>query len=552
MVFPGRFSTGCMRCRQRKVKCDEGKPSCRRCYIYGKECPGYTDQFHFRHELTASSFKKSATTQRRKNSPISTASVKLTNSNKKKVEKDSSTSTSKGSPSSACVPVWSPTTPVATTLSISTDDISLCYFVHRFVTPAGLDGFPGHLTFLPTLYDKHQDDGGVLELATKSVAKMAVYNKFGGDDFRFQSYQAYGKAIRSLQNAIQDETQVMDDKVLAAVLLLCTLKDVSGEGVGDPSEHAAGLYYLLERRGVEQLATRRGVELFLLSLIRLQVYSFLREDDTYSDPGGLTSALGAFDPLIRAMFMMTRVLSLRNTLSKYVPMGILPGQPWKQPVLDINDEGHETVIQECLHALQDFDTWDMEAASYWQNTFQGRTLPTRLGEVGTSMTYCDQQTACTIILIRSARLILVLSLLIYHDLATVPVGNLEAWVQWVPVLQNDLHCTIDDILACVPFALGDVDQDGKPRTMSYDGAGAIIIIQPLRLVTWCIYAKPEQHQIARNILGRINAAIGIRAAVSWHNAALHSDGEQLAEWQPDVCEGKGGWTREVTFVSELS
>jgi hypothetical protein len=132
-----------------------------------------------------------------------------------------------------------------------------------------MDGFPGHMTFLPAMYDKHQDDGGVLELATKSVAKMAVYNRFGGDEFRLQSYQAYGKAIKSLQAAIQDEKQVTDDKVLAAVLLLCTLKDVSGEGMGDASEHAAGLYYLLERRGVEQLATRKGWELFMLALIRL-------------------------------------------------------------------------------------------------------------------------------------------------------------------------------------------------------------------------------------------------------------------------------------------
>ncbi|KAK4494507.1 hypothetical protein PRZ48_014805 [Zasmidium cellare] len=36
-----RRSTGCEKCRQRKVRCDEGKPRCNRCAEYGVACPGY-------------------------------------------------------------------------------------------------------------------------------------------------------------------------------------------------------------------------------------------------------------------------------------------------------------------------------------------------------------------------------------------------------------------------------------------------------------------------------------------------------------------------------
>ena len=53
-----------------------------------------------------------------------------------------------------------------------------------------------------------------------------------------------------------------------------TEQDISGEGLGDPNEHAPGLFYLLERRGLEQIATRRGVELFHLALLRLVSHSF--------------------------------------------------------------------------------------------------------------------------------------------------------------------------------------------------------------------------------------------------------------------------------------
>lgn len=261
-----------------------------------------------------------------------------------------------------------------------------------------------------------------------------------------------------------------------------------------------------------------------------QVYSFMREDDSYSDPGGLTSILGFFDPLIKAMSMMTRTLSLRHQLSKCVtfpdfhqqmqspPSGSSPASSTSIHVTQDHDV-HAGAVRACLETLEDFDNWDQEAAAYWQSTFEGRTLPTALGEVGIKMTYCDPPTACTIILVRSARLILFLSLLTYHNMMQLAdddtFGDMAAWEHWLPTLQGGVHKTIDDILACVPFVLGDVTPDDQSSVMTYDGAGAIVITQPIRLVTYCAYAKPEQVDLAKKTLGRINAAIGIRSAVSW-------------------------------------
>ncbi|PWN31401.1 uncharacterized protein FA14DRAFT_95261 [Meira miltonrushii] len=36
-----RSRGGCLTCKERKVKCDEGKPTCQRCTIEGRECQGY-------------------------------------------------------------------------------------------------------------------------------------------------------------------------------------------------------------------------------------------------------------------------------------------------------------------------------------------------------------------------------------------------------------------------------------------------------------------------------------------------------------------------------
>jgi hypothetical protein len=258
-----------------------------------------------------------------------------------------------------------------------------------------------------------------------------------------------------------------------------------------------------------------------------QVYSFLREDDIYSDPGGMAGILGIFDPLIRAMSMMSRTLSLRHQLSKYVPFPDMMRSPGAvsapPPPYDNHDEeGHEQAVQSCLELLGEFDSWDSEAALYWQSMFEGRALPTALGEVGGRMSYCDPQTACTIVLVRSARLIMLISILTYHasmqladENGPALVGDTAAWATWVPTLQADVHKTIDDVLACVPFCLGDVDPNGQPTTMTYDGAGAIMIHQPLRLLTSCAYARPDQVEAAQRTLLRMNGGIGIRSAVSF-------------------------------------
>jgi hypothetical protein len=53
---------------------------------------------------------------------------------------------------------------------------------------------------------------------------MAAYNQFGGEELRTHSFRNYGRAIRSLQESIQTDSQAIDDKVIATILLLCTFK----------------------------------------------------------------------------------------------------------------------------------------------------------------------------------------------------------------------------------------------------------------------------------------------------------------------------------------
>jgi hypothetical protein len=230
--------------------------------------------------------------------------------------------------------------------------------------------------------------------------------------------------------------------------------------------------------------------------------------------------------MMRAMSLMTRTISLRHKLLKSA--GLNTDQQSRADLLqsaryEDSNETDETILRACFEALEEFDGWDLEAETYWKHTFEGRSIPAALGKLATGATYYDPKTACTIILVRSARLILLLSILEYYDMIRVSnsetdawnIGDKAAWANCVPILQQTIRLTIDDMLWCVPFAMGDVDLDGRPVSMSYDGAAALMIIQPVRLVTYCAYATPEQRKRSQDILDRMKSAIGVKSAISW-------------------------------------
>ena len=233
--------------------------------------------------------------------------------------------------------------------------------------------------------------------------------------------------------------------------------------------------------------------------LQQHVYSFLHDDDTYVDPGAIATAWGAFDPLLRALGMMSKTLVLRHKL--------LSGSVY----LDAEEE--LSVIQKCSETLDDFHRWDVEAADYWHSMFKGRGTPTALGQVASGATHYDVETACTIILIRSARLILLMSMITHHYRQEQGDGTGGTLDEYLPFLETDVATVIDDILATVPYALGDVAPGGLPGTVPHDGAAAIVIVHSIRLVASCAYVTPEQSQKATEILARLNAGIGIRAAV---------------------------------------
>ncbi|KXJ85885.1 hypothetical protein Micbo1qcDRAFT_190807 [Microdochium bolleyi] len=580
MVFPGRLSTGCKLCRRRKVKCDEGKPGCNRCVVYGRPCPGYGDNFQFRPQEA-------------------------------KVKK---------AMSSAPAPLPSPP-PIQ-----SREHQSLCYFMSRFVARGMAGPFPGHLGFLYDLYDP--DHLSSLELATLSAAEMTAYNKFGVPEMKQRAYRNRGAAIRALSTALSspDRNVRFNDKTIGTVLLLATFADISGEGGARDGGHAPGLYYLLEQRGKDQLLTKTGSEIFFLGVMRLHIHSFVTNDYSYADPGGYSELMQDVDPLWRGRALVCKIPRLRSALDDHLTAmakrykletstgaeGQGTQQPQQQPQQgksrDSSEEGdglpppplQEDDIEQtmvlymgCMKVLHELSEWDQSIATnpvfnsdiveietptthshspisplsaqaptfdtahdqHKQQHQQFQPLPKRY----------DSRTACTVILLKSSRVMLLLSLLAYFkrlrdwvvayprllgDPAENPLlaalfSDPSASLADIEKMLDDVRESVTEIERCVPFAVGreedDLDgiasfQEGFGVGGFYGGGGgagqcnpgkagvrlatnqletaaaALIIMHPLILVFMCPFSTPRQKAMSLDVLNRMDKNMGIRAA----------------------------------------
>ncbi len=253
--------------------------------------------------------------------------------------------------------------------------------------------------------------------------------------------------------------------------------------------------------------------------------------------------MGIFDPLFRALSMMSQTLSLRHRLLALMRFGqqqdSIPSPTSDAETVfsyeSVDSETEQAVLLECFEMIDRFYVWDQEAAVYWQSIFKGRGVPTGLGQMSCGTTHYDAETACIIILVRSARLILMLAMLVYHS--QLPSSAAALWTECIAVLKSDVSRTIEDMLAAVPYALGDINVNGKPAMMSHDGAAAITIVHSIRLISHCAYASPAQLERADIILKRMNSAIGIRSAVSWTEGQDYGLGlgrERSLSWQSNA------------------
>ncbi|KHN95268.1 Zn(2)-C6 fungal-type DNA-binding domain protein [Metarhizium album ARSEF 1941] len=267
MPNTGRPSRGCHLCRQRRVKCDLGRPGCQRCTKYGAECPGYRDQHElvFRHANPSTAKKR----MRRKDKDADGS------------QRSSSAGTRSGTPASILSSSGGGTVvfdPKAELLSLSADAVS--------ETPATIsrpltEHWTSHsvpmllnvystLDFLHNIYRINPRDGPLVwaaHLFTRTYVTnirhpVSIFKESEVENQR-ELGTYLGRTLSAVNRTLEDPDAAFRDDVLATVWILANYELLVGslgrmELLSPWHLHTRGLYSILKARGSQHLLTAQG------------------------------------------------------------------------------------------------------------------------------------------------------------------------------------------------------------------------------------------------------------------------------------------------------
>lgn len=243
MVNTGKPSGGCKMCRARRVKCDETKPACLKCLRAKRQCPGYRDPFEgkIRDETQA-------TIRKYKRTRIVTEKEQvLRDVGARKDIRIEDEDEGDNDHVKADVENWTTgyfdrrggsTTPTSATSSSSFESMHVhedflaslstpieqratCHLLADYVLVSDSPGGRrGYYKFVYKILTRPSGPSKSLLSAFKAVSIVALSSRPGASHLVVEAESHYAKALREVNKAIQDPTQVKSDDTLASVLLL--------------------------------------------------------------------------------------------------------------------------------------------------------------------------------------------------------------------------------------------------------------------------------------------------------------------------------------------
>lgn len=246
MVNTGKPSGGCKLCRARRVKCDEGKPACLKCLRSKRQCPGYRDPFEgkIRDETQATirKYKKTRIVFEKEQVLRDESLRKDAGARYEEEEDDEDEDDVK-----ADVENWTsgyfdrrggstpPTSATSTSsfdsmhvhgaflasLSTPLEQRATCHLLADYVlvtdSPGGRRGY---YKFVYKILTRPNGPSKCLLSAFRAVSMVALSSRPGASHLVVEAESHYAKALREVNKAIQDPSQVKSDDTLASVLLL--------------------------------------------------------------------------------------------------------------------------------------------------------------------------------------------------------------------------------------------------------------------------------------------------------------------------------------------
>ncbi|KAL5332851.1 hypothetical protein BJX70DRAFT_91224 [Aspergillus crustosus] len=236
MVYPGRPSTGCQTCRNRRIKCDETRPTCKACVRTGRECPGYP------HPLDVMLRPQTGMVRKSRNTPAATpkrddvdAEAQSSNSVLSRLPCYPETSSS----------IVSPQIPGG--LYLPREDTVTALFFNSYVyTPRDPMVRMGSMEILPQLYAAASSNSH-LHMSALSVAFFSVAAWTRQKNLLQEAHRFFGKALSRTRQALQGDVEQNFDEILMTLMLLYLYELFTSikENKPSPKHHLRGAIALI-------------------------------------------------------------------------------------------------------------------------------------------------------------------------------------------------------------------------------------------------------------------------------------------------------------------
>ena len=226
-------STGCRACVRRKVKCDETRPSCKRCVKAGTQCPGFPqDVFKFVDETQDVSQRHAPATEEREANQTTESAVTAP------VKSEQTT----------------PQIVISDELGLSgpRENVYICYLLERFFSlSARYQDLNGHREWISICLAESN------QLPTASLAIRCLAAGFFGRRHHQEGItafagQGYGQALRSLHNLLRQPDGAQSHDAIAATTALNMYEYVNPTTGRAWIKHARGVARLMEFQGPER------------------------------------------------------------------------------------------------------------------------------------------------------------------------------------------------------------------------------------------------------------------------------------------------------------
>ncbi|KAK7512950.1 hypothetical protein IWZ03DRAFT_384473 [Phyllosticta citriasiana] len=278
MVYTGKPSRGCQTCKSRRIRCDEGRPTCQNCQKSGRSCPGFPDEFDlmFRNENAAVVRRVRRQASKTRSSTTTTDSRPSSDSPQDGDDEKLILPPAQGSSVartdsfdvadylSAQNAARPQRLTFASGIKMSIETQATSFFFQNFVIPPQKSTTVD--TFLNCLvpYYNSTNVSSALHLATNAVSLSA----FSKDPSRGQTAQeagrAYGKALRKVGEALQDPASAATDETILSILLFALYESITStnDSITAWKNHVSGAVTLTKLRGADGFSTMQSRKIF--------------------------------------------------------------------------------------------------------------------------------------------------------------------------------------------------------------------------------------------------------------------------------------------------